>query len=132
MAKIIFKLDIPELFSFNDENWISKIVLTFYENLVAYSPPISVTSVLLMQNDLIQCGYITTPPLRKFDEEVLFSEGDTTTLEIDIRNELTKYDPDEINELIHGQAVLSIDGIVWLKSGIEEFKKVQVVKIKRI
>lgn len=132
MAKIKCSLEIPDFFSFNDENWIGKIVFTFYENLVAYSPHISVTSVLLVQNDLIQCGYVSTPPLRVFEEEVLFSEGDTTTVQIDVRNELTKYDPDEINELIDGEAVLSIDGVVWLKSGVEEFKKTQIVKIDRI
>ncbi len=132
MSKISALLKVPDLFALNKTNWGGIVEIEFSEDIAAYDPPISITTVLLVQSDLIQSGYVGAAPLRKLDGEALYAKGDIVSLELDIKSELMKYDPEELDEFESGKAVLSIAGLVWLKSDFEEFKAEQEVGIEKI
>lgn len=132
MKKVISSIEVPGSFSLSKKNWVGVVVLKVLENIVTYDPPISVTTVLLTQGGVAECGYDSTPPLRKLEGEVFHSEGSKKNLEIDIKSELMKFDPEEIHELITGEALLSVGGVIWSKSGVEEFKVQKTVKFEKI
>ena len=123
MSRITAELTNEEPIVLDRNARASVVVLrfSFGEETLTYSRPVTVDAVLLTMRSGEEAGFVGTPRLRRLEGGERFDSTHPLLHSVDPPHEMRKSEPEDLAELPSGEALLELEGTVWVQKRPQEF-----------